>query len=491
MTSKKISFNNAFTMSIDGKCETTADQIAVINPATEKIIAQAPDCTREMLDKAVDAAAKSFPSWSKVAYAERQAYLHKMADVLEQNINDLSRLLTAEQGKTLSDAGMEIAGAAYWLRETAKLSLPETVNDFSEQHRSVTRHIPLGVIGAIAPWNYPIGLATFKISSALLAGNTVVLKPSPFTPLTTLKMGELFQQLLPAGVLNVVSGSDNLGPWMTSHPGFAKISFTGSTQTGRRVMAGAASTLKHLTLELGGNDAAIVMPDVDVQVVAKAIFWASFGNSGQICLAAKRIYIHKDVYEPMKQALTAYAKTICVGEGTNPQSQLGPIQNRQQYDRIIDLLQDSKDNGYEFLLGGLPDYETGYFIPLTLIDNPPHDSRIVQEEQFGPVLPLIMFQDIDEAIALANSSDYGLGASVWTTDTEAGFAIAQQLQAGSVWVNEALALSPSVAFSGHKQSGLGSESGLSGLLAYTVSQTISVREDVKTWAGIPKDRLSN
>ncbi|RZJ76693.1 MAG: aldehyde dehydrogenase family protein [Flavobacterium sp.] len=486
-----MDFNAAFTMSIDGKCETTADQITVINPATEKIVAKAPDCTREMLDKAVDAAGKAFLKWSKVPYAERQAFLNKMADLLEQNVTDLSRLLTAEQGKTLSDASMEIAGAAYWLRETAKLSLPETVNDHSKQHRSVTRHIPLGVIGAIAPWNYPIGLATFKISSALLAGNTVVLKPSPFTPLTTLKMGELFQQILPAGVLNVVSGSDGLGPWMTSHPGFAKISFTGSTQTGRRVMAGGAATLKHLTLELGGNDAAIVMPDVDVQLVAKAIFWASFGNSGQICLAAKRIYIHKDVYEPMKQALAAYAKTISVGDGTDPRSQLGPIQNRQQYDRIIDLLQDSKDNGYQFLLGGLPERKSGYFVPLTLIDNPPHHSRIVQEEQFGPVLPLIMFDNIEEAITLANSSDYGLGASVWTTDANAGLAIAEQLQAGSVWVNEALALSPSVAFSGHKQSGLGSESGLSGLLAYTVSQTISVREDVKTWVGIPKDNLSN
>jgi len=491
MAFKVINFNGSFTMTIDGTSITTTDRIEVINPATETVIGHAPNCTEELLDTAVASAAKSFVSWSKVPFPKRQEYLIKMADSLSENIIPLSQLLTSEQGKTLSDAAMEIGGAAYWLRETAKLTLPETINDHSPEHRSVTKHVPLGVIGAIAPWNYPIGLATFKLSSALLAGNTVVLKPSPFTPLTTLKMGELFQQVLPAGVLNVVSGSDNLGAWMTSHPGFDKISFTGSTQTGRKAMAGAAATLKHLTLELGGNDAAIILPDVDVAVVAKAIFWASFGNSGQICLAAKRIYIHKDVYEQMKSTLVAYAETINIGDGTDPASQLGPIQNRPQYDRIIDLIKDSKTNGHHFLTGGLPMQQTGFFIPLTIIDNPPHDSRIVQEEQFGPILPLIRFESVEEAIALANATDYGLGATVWTADVEAGYAIADQLEAGTVWVNEALGLSPSVTFAGHKQSGLGSESGLGGLLEYTVPKTIAVRQNANTWEGVPKDSLSS
>lgn len=481
----KIKFDSDFAMTINGQSVNTTAQITVINPATEEIVGYAPDCTAEILNDAVKAATHAFKPWSKVPFASRQELLGKMADALEANIGSLSAILTAEQGKTLGDAAMEIGGATYWLRETAKMTLPETVNDESSDHRSVTNHVPLGVVGAIAPWNYPIGLSAFKLASALLAGNTVVLKPSPFTPLTTLKMGEIMQSVLPEGVLNVISGADQLGPWMTSHPGFAKISFTGSTATGRKVMAGAADTLKHLTLELGGNDAAIVLPDVDVDTVAKCIFWAAFGNSGQICLAAKRIYIHKDVYEPMKAALVAYAKTVNMGNGTDPHVQLGPIQNRQQYERIVDLIKDSIDHGYNFAMGGMPAEQRGFFVPVTIIDNPPHHSRIVQEEQFGPVLPLIKFETIEEAIDQANATEYGLGATVWTADPVKGLEVGQQLQAGTVWINEALGLSPFVTFAGHKQSGLGAESGKEGLLEYTIPQTIAVRQNANSWAGVP------
>jgi aldehyde dehydrogenase (NAD+) len=298
-------------------------------------------------------------------------------------------------------------------------------------------------------------------------------------------MGEIMQSVLPKGVLNVISGADQLGSWMTSHPGFTKISFTGSTATGRKVMAGAAATLKHLTLELGGNDAAIVLADVNVDEVARCIFWASFGNSGQICLAAKRIYIHADIYEPMKNAIVNYAKTINMGNGTDPSVQLGPIQNRQQYDRVVDLIRDSIDNGYNLLMGGIPEGQKGFFIPITIIDNPPETSRIVQEEQFGPVLPLIKFDTIEEAITQANATEYGLGATVWTADPVKGLEIGQQLLAGTVWINEALGLSPFITFAGHKQSGLGAESGKEGLLEYTVPQTIAVRQNAGSWAGVP------
>lgn len=481
----KIKFDSDFQMTIDGQLANTTAQITVINPANEEVAGYAPDCTPELLNEAIAAATRAFAHWRKVPFASRQALLGQMANALEANIDGLSAILTAEQGKTLNDATMEIGGAAYWLRETAKLTLPETVNDDSSEHRSVTKHVPLGIVGAIAPWNYPIGLSAFKLASALLTGNTVVLKPSPFTPLTTLKMGEIMQSVLPKGVLNVISGADQLGPWMTSHPGFAKISFTGSTATGRRVMAGAATTLKHLTLELGGNDAAIVLPDVDVDHVAKCIFWAAFGNSGQICLAAKRIYIHAAVYEPMKNALAAYAKTIRMGKGTDPNVQLGPIQNRQQYERVVDLIQDTIQQGYHLLMGGLPENQKGFFVPVTIVDNPPQNSRIVQEEQFGPVLPLIKFDTVEEAIEMANATEYGLGATVWSADTAKGLEVAQQLEAGTVWVNEALGLSPFVTFAGHKQSGLGAESGQEGLLAYTTPQTIAVRQSADTWAGVP------
>lgn len=292
------------------------------------------------------------------------------------------------------------------------------------------------------------------------------------------------QQVLPAGVLNVICGGDQLGPLMSSHPGFVKISFTGSTATGRKVMQGAAATLKHLTLELGGNDAAIVMPDVDVDTVAKCIFWASFGNSGQICLAAKRIYIHEDVYEDMKDALVAYAKTIKVGNGIEDDTHLGPIQNKSQYDRVVDLIRDSSDKGYKFAMGGVPAYDRGYFVPLTIIDNPPADSRIINEEQFGPVLPLIKFKNVEDAIQQANDSEYGLGATIWSADAQTASKIAARIQAGTVWVNEALALSPLIPFAGHKQSGLGCESGLAGLMEYTKPQTIAIRKDAATWSGI-------
>jgi aldehyde dehydrogenase (NAD+) len=481
----KIKFDSDFKMTINGKSVSTPAQITVINPATEEVVGQAPDCTPELLNEAVTAATRAFSHWQTVPYFSRQALLGKMADALEANIAPLSAILTAEQGKTLNDAAMEIGGAAYWLKETAKITLPETVNDESPEHRSVTKHVPLGVVGAIAPWNYPIGLSAFKLASAILAGNTVVLKPSPFTPLTTLKMGEIMQSVLPHGVLNVISGSDQLGPWMTSHPGFAKISFTGSTATGRKVMAGAAATLKHLTLELGGNDAAIVLPDVDIETVAKCIFWASFGNSGQICLAAKRIYIHADIYDQMKNTIVAYAKTIKMGNGTDSNVQLGPIQNRQQYERVVDLIKDSIDNGYHLLMGGMPAEQKGFFVPITIIDNPPQNSRIVQEEQFGPVLPLIKFEHIEEAIEMANATEYGLGATIWSANPVKGLEVGQQLQAGTVWINEALGLSPFVTFAGHKQSGLGAESGKEGLLEYTVPQTIAVRMNADSWAGVP------
>ena len=300
----------------------------------------------------------------------------------------------------------------------------------------------------------------------------MVLKPSPFTPLTTLRFAELAADILPKGVLNVVTGGDALGPWMTEHPGIDKVSFTGSTATGRRVKRSASATLKRVTLELGGNDAAIVMPDVDVEKVAEELFWAAFRNNGQICIATKRMYVHRDVYEPLKLALVAYAKTVTVGDGAQQGTQIGPINNKQQYDRVLELIQDAKDCGYSFLIGGETPDAPGYFIPVTILDNPPENSRIVQEEQFGPVLPLIAFDDVEDAVARANATDYGLGGSVWGTDEDAALAVAERIASGTVWVNETQHLSPTVAFGGMKQSGVGVEGGREGLLEYTNTQTI-------------------
>jgi len=465
-----------YTMTIGGKAVAGETSFAVLNPANEQVIGQAPDCSPAQLDAAVAAARAAFPAWSATPIDQRRQALLGIAGVLAGNVEELKRLLTAEQGKPHADAMGDILGGAYWCQATSSLDLPVTVTEDTDERRGETRHVPIGVVGAIAPWNFPIILAMFKVAPALLAGNTVVLKPSPFTPLTTLRLGELLRGVLPDGVLNIVTGGDDLGPWMTSHPGIDKVSFTGSTQTGRKVMASAASTLKRVTLELGGNDAAIVMPDVDVAQVAEQLFWAAFRNTGQICIATKRMYVHKDIYEPLKDALVAYAATVKMGDGAEQGTQLGPIQNKLQYQRVLDLIEDAKSKGYKFLIGGEKSEAPGYFVPVTIIDNPPESSRIVQEEQFGPVLPLLKFDDLDEVIGKANATEYGLGGSVWSADEDRALEIAARLATGTVWINESQHLSPLAAFGGHKQSGVGVEGALEGLLEYTNAQTIFVKK---------------
>lgn len=471
-----MNIDGDFAMLINGARVGSAASFNVVNPATEQVIASVPDATEADLDAAVAAARAAFPAWSAKSIDERRAVLNQMGDAILANVDPLKRLLTREQGKPHHEAEGEIIGAGYWLKGAAALDLPVTVNEDSDERYSYTRHVPLGVVGAIAPWNFPMILAMFKIGPALLAGNTMVLKPSPFTPLTTLKFAELIADIVPAGVLNIVTGGDALGPWMTSHPGFDKISFTGSTATGRRVMASAAPTLKRVTLELGGNDAAIVMPDVDVEKVAEQLFWAAFNNNGQICIATKRMYIHEDIYDEMRDALVAYARTVKVGDGAEQGSQIGPINNAQQYERVLGLIQDAKDKGYKFLIGGNPADVPGYFVPVTMIDNPPEDSRIVQEEQFGPVLPLLKFSDVEDVIRRANATEYGLGGSVWGADEDRALEIAARVASGTVWVNETQHLSPMAAFGGMKQSGLGVEGGVEGLLEYTNAQTIVRRK---------------
>ncbi|MBZ9646903.1 aldehyde dehydrogenase family protein [Sphingobium sp. 3R8] len=463
-----------FSHLIGGHCVRGASTFEVINPATEEIVGLAPDATVAQLNLAVASARAAFPAWRDLDLTERQAKVAALAGVFAANIDELKRLLTAEQGKPLDDAQVDIMTGSYFCQLSSMLTPPVEVNEDSAERLSVTRHVPLGVVGAIAPWNVPIGLAFWKVAPALVAGNTVVLKPSPFTPLTTLRIAELLREMLPPGVLNVLSGGDRLGPWMTSHPGLDKISFTGSTATGRKVMESAAATLKRVTLELGGNDAAIVLPGVNVAEVAEKLFQAAFGNSGQICIATKRLYVHDAIYDAFADAMVALADTAKIGDGAEQGTRFGPIQNRAQFDRVQDLIADSREQGHRFLTGldqAVP--ERGWFIPLTIIDNPPSNARIVQEEQFGPVLPLLRFDDVDTAIALANDTDYGLGASVWGPSEQAAL-IAERLEAGTVWVNEVQTVSPSAPFGGHKQSGIGSENGLHGLLEYTNPKVISI-----------------
>ncbi len=472
-----MSADMTFTMTINGKAVSGAETFGVENPALADVFAQAPNCTQAELDEAVAAARAALPGWRKTPIAKRREMMQAIAGTIAQHAEELARLLTREQGKPFEQAMGDVLGGAHWFVETAKLDIPEVVSQDDEERYAVTRYEPIGVVAAIVPWNFPIILAAFKLAPALLAGNTIVLKPAPTTPLTTLRIGELIRDILPPGVMNVISGDDRLGPWLTGHPGINKISFTGSTQTGRKVMEGASKDLKKVTLELGGNDAAIVMPDVNVEAVAQQLFWAAFQNTGQICIATKRMYVHKDIYEPLKKALVDYAKTVKVGDGSQQGTQIGPIQNKAQYQRVLDLIQDSKDKGYKFLIGGEAATAPGYFVPVTILDNPPEDARIVQEEQFGPVLPLMSFDNVDEVVGRANDSIYGLGASVWSADLEAAQLLADRLETGTVWINETQHLSPHAVFGGAKQSGIGGEGGEHGLLEFCQPKTTFIRRN--------------
>jgi acyl-CoA reductase-like NAD-dependent aldehyde dehydrogenase len=461
-----------YVMTIGGKPVAGHAAIPVIDPATGETFATAPDCTPEQLDAAVAAAKAAFPSWRATPIAERQAMVARAGALLMAQSDELGRLFTREQGRPLPMAMGEIAQAGQWLQMVSAMTPPVHVVEDSDAQLIETRYVPLGVVCAIAPWNFPVTLAMWKVGPALVAGNTMVLKPSPFTPLCTLRIGQLFSEIFPPGVFNVISGGDQLGPQMTAHPGFAKISFTGSTATGKRVMETAAKDLKRITLELGGNDAAIVMPDVDLDMVAEKIFFGAFFNTAQICVATKRLYVHEAVYDGLRDRLVAMAQGVKVGDGADQGSVLGPIQNRRQYERVLELLDDARANNLVLLEGmAVPD-NGGYFVPVTIVDNPPEQSRVVQEEAFGPILPMLKFSDINDVIARANASDYGLAGAVWSKDTDAALDIARRMETGTVWINQNLNLRPDTPFAGHKQSGFGSENGMEGLLEYMVPQSI-------------------
>ena len=470
-----IDFFADYSMTIDGQAVSSPVRFETYNPATEEVIGDVPEASRDQLDASVAAARRAFPAWSSRPIAERQALVAKIGDTIEAHAEQFMQLLTLEQGKARAGAEWEIGGSVIWCHEIAKQSLPVHVAEQSDDRIVETRRVPVGVVGAITPWNFPVLLAIWKIAPALVAGNTMVLKPSPYTPLCTLKLGELLRDVLPAGVLNVVSGGNELGAWITTHPDINKISFTGSTATGRKIMESAAGNLKRITLELGGNDPAIVLPDVDVAETAKQLFWAAFQNSAQFCVAAKRLYIHEDVYDELSIALVDYAMTVKVGDGSRQGIDLGPIQNRMQFEKLKTLLADAKADGQRFLLGGEVGEGPGFFVPITIIDNPPENSRVVVEEAFGPVLPLLKYHDIEDVIRRANATEYGLAASVWGRDTQKARAVADRIEAGTVWINEIHSFSPHVAFGGHKQSGIGIENALDGLAEYTNAQTIVTR----------------
>ncbi|EQB57078.1 aldehyde dehydrogenase [Colletotrichum gloeosporioides Cg-14] len=471
----KLDFTKFYNV-INGKLETTPKTRHGLNPSTLEPLAEVPLSTAEDVDRAVQAARAAQEAWAETPYEERKKAVAKLGDLMEENLNEFAVMLSKEQGKPIGFAQFEISEAIKHFRGVPTLPFPEEVVSDDPDRRVITRYVPLGVAVGIVPWNFPILLAVGKICPALITGNAFILKPSPFTPYCDLKIVELAQQVFPPGVFQALSGDDNLGPWLTSHPGVDKVSFTGSTATGKRVMESCAKTLKRVTLELGGNDAAIVLPDVDIKAVAPKIVTLALYNSGQVCIAIKRIYIHESIYDELLAEMANVVNSFPVGDGQQEGTMLGPVQNQMQFERVKDLLKDIEEQKHKLAAGSTAPASNGkgYFITPTMVDNPPDNSRIVVEEPFGPVFPVLKWSDEKEVIQRANNTDMGLGASVWSKDLEKAQAIAKKLKAGNVWINTHLELQYDAPFGGHKQSGIGYEYGAGGLKAYCNAQSMFI-----------------
>ncbi|OQE18948.1 hypothetical protein PENFLA_c020G06533 [Penicillium flavigenum] len=463
---------------INGKSSPTEVTRHGLNPATLETLPEVPVATPEDLDKAADAAKAAFKIWSATPYEDRKKAVLAYADAIDQYCDEFRDLLITEQGKPIFQATLETNNAIKWIRGMAGLPLLEDVIEDDETRTVITRHVPLGVVGAIVPWNFPLMLATGKIAPALLTGNVIIVKPSPFTPYGGLKLVELAQKFFPPGVVQSLSGDDNLGPWLTSHPGIDKISFTGSTATGKRVLQSASRTLKRVTLELGGNDPAIVFPDVDIEKVAEKVAFFAFLNSGQICLNLKRIYVHSSIFDEFRDALVRQVKSYTVGDGSKTGISHGPLQNDMQYSRVKTFFDDIEKQGWKVATGGRIMPSAGYMVTPTIIDRPPDNSRIVVEEPFGPIVPLLSWDDEAEVIERANDTSMGLGASIWTADLDRAARVARQIQAGTVWTNDHFSLSPTAPFGGHKESGVGTEWGLNGLKGFCNIQSLFLKKSV-------------
>lgn len=470
----------SYALSIDGKAVHTDIDFDVINPATGELLSRCPQGSVERLDQAVAAARQAFPGWAARADTDRQTALGKIADLIEANMDELAAIITAEQGKPTAGPGafFEVGGCAAWTRVTQGLTFNEETLVDDDAERIVLIREPVGVVASITPWNWPLMIAIWHIVPALRVGCTVVIKPSPYTPLSTLRLVELINDahILPAGVLNAVTGDADVGDRISEHPGIDKITFTGSTATGRRIMARAGSTLKRLTLELGGNDAGIVLRGTDVNARIEDLFWGAFINAGQTCSCLKRLYVHDDDYDAVCDALVNFVSGVKVGDGAEPDTLIGPLSNKMQFDKVVALVEDARAKGARVLTGGETPSGKGYVYPLTIIADATNAMRVVSEEQFGPVLPVIRYNDLEEAIAAANALELGLGASVWGDDAEAAAAVARRLVAGTRWVNRHGVLNPAVPMGGVKQSGIGVEFGDEGLREYTTVQVLSIAE---------------
>jgi len=468
----------------NGRPVTSASTFESRNPATGEVLGLVPHSTREQVDAAVAAAKAAQPAWAARPDAERKALMGKVAEIIKANSEYLASWVTREQGKPLGGVGpdqvpgarFEVWGCEVWTQVPASLDLPVDVAFEDETRRDEVHRKPFGVIAAIAPWNWPLLIAIWQIVPSLRAGNTVVIKPSEYTSIGTLEMVRLIAEALPPGVLNTVSGAGEVGSWLVENPDVNKIMFTGSGATGAKIAAAAARNLTPTTMELGGNDAAIMLPDADPKAMAMGLFWGAFINMGQTCACAKRLYVPESLHDAVVAELKALAEAMPMGDGMQPGMVMGPIQNRMQFDKVSRLVERARAEGATIVCGGQPKPGPGNFYPLTLVTDIADGAALVDEEQFGPVLPIIKYRSVDDAVASANRLDVGLGASVWSTDIEKARQVASRIQAGTVWINQHGMIHPMVPFGGVKGSGWGVEFGVDGLKSVTQPQVISIKK---------------
>ncbi|WP_439519822.1 aldehyde dehydrogenase family protein [Hydrogenophaga sp.] len=481
---KLETITRTFLNTVNGRHVPADATFESFNPATGEVIGHVARSSVAQVHDAVAAARAAQPAWAARPDAERKALMLKVAQTIEKHAEELALWVTREQGKPLGGLGpgqvpgsrFEVMGCKVWTEVPASLDLaPEVVFEDSARRDTVYRK-PFGVVAAIAPWNWPLLIAIWQMIPAVRAGNTVVIKPSEHTSIGTLELVRLISAELPVGVINSVSGGGDVGAALVEHPDVDKIMFTGSSATGAKIAATAARLLKPTTLELGGNDAAIVMPDADPKAIAMDLFWGAFINMGQTCACAKRVYVHESLHDELVSELQAIAEAVPMGEGTQEGMAMGPVQNRMQFDKVVSLVESARQAGARIVCGGHPSPGAGHFFPLTLVTGLGDGSPLVDEEQFGPVLPIVRYSRVEDAIASANRLRAGLGASVWSSDLEAAREVASRMDAGTVWINQHGTIHPMVPFGGIKGSGWGVEFGLDGLKAVTQAQVISERK---------------
>lgn len=461
--------------------------LAVVDPATGETLSHVPDSDAADIDEAVRAARRAFEekSWQHMKPAVRERLLHRLADLMEANIEVLAELESIDNGKTTAVAGaVDLPCAIDCLRFMA--GMPSKLNGSTLKPSvpflpdaelfAYANSLPIGVVGAIVPWNFPTLLLTWKIAPALAAGCTVVLKPAEETPLTALYMAKLVEEAgFPPGVLNVVTGyGHSAGAAISSHPGIDKVTFTGSTEVGRLILQAATGNLKKVTLELGGKSPAIVMPDADLDIAIPGAASGIFFNHGQVCTAGSRLFVHKSQFDRVIDGVADIARNMKVGPGLDPTTEIGPLVSKIQQERVRAYIASGHDSGAEIVVGGDSPDSSGYFVNPTVFVNTREDMKIVREEIFGPVLVASPYDDIEEVIAQANNTPYGLGASIWSRDVSLVHKLAPRIRAGTVWVNCHNVIDAALPFGGFKESGWGRENGMDAVKAYTENQTVVI-----------------